>query len=65
MIDTVPGEPRVSVGVGAGHAFKFASLIGRILADLATTGGTRHPIGAFGLDRPALTDPTWGRTFHV
>ena len=65
VIDTVPGEPRVSVGVGAGHAFKFASLIGKILADLATTGGTRHPIGAFGLDRPALTDPTWGRTFHV
>ena len=28
-------------------------------------GRTRHPIGAFGLDRPALTDPTWGRAFHV
>ena len=65
VIDTVPGEPRVSVGVGAGHAFKFASLIGKILADLATTGGTRHPIDAFGLDRPALTDPSWGRAFHV
>jgi sarcosine oxidase len=65
VIDTVPGEPRVSVAVGAGHAFKFASLIGRILADLATTGTTRHPIATFGLDRPALTDPSWGRAFHV
>ena len=65
VIDTVPGEPRVSVAVGAGHAFKFASLIGRICADLATTGATRHPIATFALDRPALTDPTWGRAFHV
>ncbi|GLZ47254.1 N-methyltryptophan oxidase [Actinomycetospora sp. NBRC 106375] len=65
VIDTVPGEPRVSVAVGAGHAFKFASLIGRILADLATTGATRHPIATFALDRPAMTDPTWGRAFHV
>ncbi|GAA4780473.1 N-methyl-L-tryptophan oxidase [Actinomycetospora chlora] len=65
VIDTVPGEPRVSVAVGAGHAYKFASLIGRVLADLATTGTTRHPIAGFGLDRPALTDPSWGRAFHV
>ncbi|GAA4940282.1 N-methyl-L-tryptophan oxidase [Actinomycetospora succinea] len=65
VIDTVPGEPRVAVGVGAGHAFKFASLIGRILAELATTGASRHPIGTFALDRPALTDPSWGRAFHV
>ncbi|PVZ04926.1 N-methyl-L-tryptophan oxidase [Actinomycetospora cinnamomea] len=62
VIDTVPGTPRVSVAVGAGHAFTFASLIGRILADLATTGTTRHPIGAFALDRPALTDPCAPRT---
>jgi sarcosine oxidase len=65
VLDTVPGEPRVSVAVGAGHAFKFASLIGRILAELATTGTTRHPIDTFTLDRRALTDPTWGRAFHV
>jgi sarcosine oxidase len=65
VIDTVPGARRVSVAVGAGHAYKFASLIGRILADLATTGTTRHPIAGFALDRPALTDPTWGRAFHV
>lgn len=65
VIDTVPGEPRVAVGLGAGHAFKFASLIGRILAELATTGSSRHPIATFALDRPALTDPSWGRAFHV
>ena len=40
VLGTVPGSPRVSVAVGAGHAFKFASLLGRILADIATTGTT-------------------------
>jgi sarcosine oxidase len=31
----------------SGHGFKFASLIGEILADLATTGATEAPIGLF------------------
>ncbi len=65
VIDTLPEAPRVSVAVGAGHAFKFASLIGRILADLALTGATAHPIDTFAIDRPALTDPDFPRTFHV
>ena len=65
VVDTVPEAPRVSVAVGAGHAFKFASLIGRILAELATAGRSRHPIDTFTLDRAALTDPNWGRAFHV
>lgn len=65
VLDTVPEAPRVSVAVGAGHAFKFASLLGRILAEIAVCGRTRHPIGAFGLDRAALTDPSFGRAFHV
>lgn len=60
VLATLPGEPRVSVAVGAGQAVTFASLIGRILAELATTGATRHPIATFALDRPALTDPQRG-----
>jgi sarcosine oxidase len=31
----------------SGHGFKFASIIGEILADLATTGATDKPIGRF------------------
>ena len=65
VVDHVPGVPRVSVGVGAGHAFKFASLLGRILADLATTGTTPHPVSTFAMGRRALVDPAYGRTFHV
>jgi sarcosine oxidase len=31
----------------SGHGFKFASVVGEILADLATTGSTSHPIELF------------------
>jgi sarcosine oxidase len=33
----------------SGHGFKFCSVIGEILADLAERGETRHEIGLFGL----------------
>jgi sarcosine oxidase len=29
----------------SGHGFKFASVMGEILADLSLEGRTRHPIG--------------------
>ena len=39
----------------SGHGYKFCSVIGEILADLATgDGSTRHEIGFLRLDRPAL-----------
>jgi len=47
-------DAAVSVVVGLGHAFKFAPVIGRILADLATTGRSRHPIDRFRPDRFAV-----------
>ena len=53
----VPGQPRVVVGLGSAHGFKFSPWFGRVLADLATTGVTSGDVSAFGLDRPALTDP--------
>jgi sarcosine oxidase len=60
IIDRVPGYPQVSVAVGAGHAFKFASAIGRVLATCATTGDA-IPAGLadFSLERPILqmSDP--------
>jgi len=65
VLGTLPEEPRVAVAVGAGHAFKFAALIGAILADLALDGATSHPIDAFALTRPALTDRTFARAFHA
>ncbi|HYS40641.1 MAG TPA: N-methyl-L-tryptophan oxidase [Pseudonocardiaceae bacterium] len=65
ILGPLPGHPRVTVFVGAGHAAKFASLIGRILADLASTGETSYPISAFRVDRPALTDPDYPSDFRL
>jgi sarcosine oxidase len=65
VIDTLPQLPQVAIAVGAGHAFKFASLIGRILSELAIDGKTRYPIEAFKIDRPALADPTFPQSFRI
>jgi len=65
VIDTVPGHPRVAVCIGAGHAAKFAGLLGRILADLSEDGGTPFPIAPFAAGRPALTDPAFAPTYRL
>ena len=52
IIDAVPGAPQaVFASACSGHGFKFASVVGEILADLATTGRTSHPIGFLAPDR--------------
>jgi sarcosine oxidase len=54
LIDLLPGEPRIVVASPcSGHGFKFASVIGEILADLALDGGTALPIAAFSFARVA------------
>lgn len=50
-----PSHPTVTVACGfSGHGFKFAPVVGEILADLAVEGTTKHPIGLFDPRRPAL-----------
>ena len=56
VVGEVPSCPSVVVGLGAGHAFKFAPTFGRLLADLVIEGGTSSDIAAFAPDRPALVD---------
>ncbi len=52
IIDVLPDIPQVSVAAGfSGHGFKFASVVGEILGDLASDGETRHDIGLLRLDR--------------
>jgi sarcosine oxidase len=65
VLGALPGLPQISVFVGAGHGFKFASLVGKILAELALYGETQYSIEAFRADRPALTDPTYEPTFAM
>jgi sarcosine oxidase len=65
VLDTLPAHPQISVAMGAGHAFKFASLIGRILSELALEGSSTYPIEPFELSRPAITNRTFEKTFHA
>ena len=52
IIDVLPSHPQVSVAAGfSGHGFKFASVVGEVMADLAQNGETRHDISLFRLDR--------------
>jgi sarcosine oxidase len=56
VIATHPDHEQVTVACGfSGHGFKFVPVVGEILADLATEGTTRHPIGLFDPRRSALT----------
>jgi sarcosine oxidase len=46
ILDTLLDAPQVVVGGGfSGHGFKFCSVVGEILADLALSGSTSHEIG--------------------
>ncbi|MDE3164743.1 MAG: FAD-dependent oxidoreductase, partial [Acidobacteriota bacterium] len=53
LLDLHPDSPRVAVAAGfSGHGFKFAPVIGEILADLALEGGcARWDLGLFRLER--------------
>ena len=46
ILDRHPEHAQVVYGCGfSGHGFKFSSVIGEVLADLATDGATKHDIG--------------------
>jgi sarcosine oxidase len=52
VIDLHPEYPQVALASPcSGHGFKFASVVGEIMADLAEKGMTRHDISLFRLDR--------------
>jgi sarcosine oxidase len=61
VIDRLPGCSQAVLGLGSGHGFKFASVIGRILVDLCLDGATSADISGFTIDRPVLTvvNPAW------
>jgi sarcosine oxidase len=54
VLDRLPGHPGVVVGIGGGHGYKFASVIGRILSELAIDGRTEHDLEPFRIDRAIL-----------
>jgi sarcosine oxidase len=54
LIDVHPEYPQVVFAAGfSGHGFKFASVVGEILADLCDAGRTELPISLFSYGRMA------------
>jgi sarcosine oxidase len=52
LIDTLPGQPNVVVSSAcSGHGFKFASVVGEILADLALQGASALPTDLFSFEK--------------
>jgi sarcosine oxidase len=56
ILDTLPGHSQISLCVGAGQAFKFASLFGKILSELAIDGETRYSIDSMKWNRSGVTN---------
>lgn len=65
VIDTVPGHPHIAVGLGAAHGFKFASVIGRLLAGLAGFGPVDADLAPFAMDRAILLEKNPARSFLI
>jgi sarcosine oxidase len=52
ILDRHPDHANVLIFCGgSGHGFKFAPVIGEVLADLALEGQTAHAVGFLGIDR--------------
>ncbi|MEO5918688.1 MAG: N-methyl-L-tryptophan oxidase [Candidatus Limnocylindrales bacterium] len=67
VVDRLPDHPGVVLALGAGHGFKFASVLGRILGELAVDGATPSAgeIEAFRVDRPRLLNPDETPNFRI
>jgi sarcosine oxidase len=67
VVDRLPDHPGVLVALGAAHAYKFSSVLGRILAELASDGetGSAGEIGRFRIDRPVLRESNPVSSFLV
>jgi sarcosine oxidase len=67
VVDRLPEAPGVLVALGAAHAFKFASVLGQVLGELAVDGSTPSAgeIERFRIDRPILLEANPATSFLV
>jgi monomeric sarcosine oxidase len=54
VLDRLSDFPDALVAIGGGHGFKFASLVGKILAEAALDDHTQMNLEPFRIDRPIL-----------
>jgi sarcosine oxidase len=54
VLDALPEHPEITVAIGGGHGFKFASLVGRTLSELAIDDRSPRDLSPFRVDRPIL-----------
>jgi len=65
VVGAIPGRPELLVAIGAGHAFKFASVLGRVLAELALDGESESDLHELRVDRPILQLEDPPKSFFV
>ena len=67
VVDRLPDAPNVLVALGAAHGFKYASVLGRVLAELALDGETPSAgdLERFRIDRPILLEREPATSFMV
>jgi sarcosine oxidase len=59
ILDLHPAWPQICIAAGfSGHGFKFCSVVGEIMADLAQTGRSPHHLELFRLQRFEKGTPT-------
>ena len=65
VVDTLPEHPDVHLVLGSAHAYKFASVLGRIMVERALDGesASEPELGAFRIYRPILREASPRRTF--
>jgi sarcosine oxidase len=65
VVDSLPAHPAVHVLLGSAHAYKFASVLGRIIAERVVDGASlsEPELAGFRIDRPALRGADPVRTF--
>ncbi|KAL2062477.1 hypothetical protein VTL71DRAFT_6743 [Oculimacula yallundae] len=54
VVSPLKKHKNILVGLGAGHAFKFAPAIGRVLAELAIDGKTSEDVSLFGIPKTRI-----------
>jgi sarcosine oxidase len=65
IVDRIAGAPGAAIAVGAGHAFKFASVLGRILSELVADGATPSDLSLFSLERGILKQANPPKNYMV